>query len=94
MKNLIPGMEYLFQLKTINGLDSSTAIEKKVNTSEKITYSFSFLLFFFCIYYMHAHTHALHFISYYICSVGGEGEMCIYKKCVWLQKMRRSVRVK
>ncbi|KYO47826.1 phosphatidylinositol phosphatase PTPRQ isoform D [Alligator mississippiensis] len=32
VKNLIPGMEYLFQLKTINGLDSSTAIEKKVNT--------------------------------------------------------------
>ncbi|XP_067415989.1 phosphatidylinositol phosphatase PTPRQ isoform X3 [Emydura macquarii macquarii] len=32
VKNLIPGMDYLFQLKTIKGLDSSMTVEKKVTT--------------------------------------------------------------
>ncbi|XP_075788523.1 phosphatidylinositol phosphatase PTPRQ isoform X2 [Pelodiscus sinensis] len=32
VKNLTPGMDYLFQLKTIKGLDSSLAVEKKVTT--------------------------------------------------------------
>ncbi|XP_074980428.1 phosphatidylinositol phosphatase PTPRQ isoform X6 [Caretta caretta] len=32
VKNLTPGMDYLFQLKTIKGLDSSMAVEKKVTT--------------------------------------------------------------
>ncbi|KAM9028993.1 phosphatidylinositol phosphatase PTPRQ isoform 2-T2 [Ara ararauna] len=32
VKNLTPGMEYLFQLRTVRGLDSSPAVEKKVIT--------------------------------------------------------------
>ncbi|XP_057285376.1 phosphatidylinositol phosphatase PTPRQ isoform X1 [Pezoporus wallicus] len=32
VKNLTPGTEYLFQLKTVRGLDSSLAVEKKVIT--------------------------------------------------------------
>nr|XP_027309995.2 phosphatidylinositol phosphatase PTPRQ isoform X2 [Anas platyrhynchos] len=32
VKNLVPGMEYLFQLRTVKGLDSSVAVEKSVIT--------------------------------------------------------------
>ncbi|KAM6288701.1 phosphatidylinositol phosphatase PTPRQ [Spheniscus humboldti] len=32
VKNLAPGTEYLFQLRTVKGLDSSVAVEKKVIT--------------------------------------------------------------
>ncbi|KAK4828658.1 hypothetical protein QYF61_000376 [Mycteria americana] len=32
VKNLVPGTEYLFQLRTVKGLDSSVAVEKKVIT--------------------------------------------------------------
>ncbi|XP_030334915.1 phosphatidylinositol phosphatase PTPRQ isoform X7 [Strigops habroptila] len=32
VKNLTPGTEYLFQLRTVRGLDSSVAVEKKVIT--------------------------------------------------------------
>lgn len=34
VKNLTPGTEYIFQLTTIKGLDSSVAVEKKVITSK------------------------------------------------------------
>ncbi|XP_074936839.1 phosphatidylinositol phosphatase PTPRQ isoform X3 [Phalacrocorax aristotelis] len=32
VKNLVPGTEYFFQLRTVKGLDSSVAVEKKVIT--------------------------------------------------------------
>lgn len=34
VKNLVPGVEYLFQLRTVKGLDSSVAVEKSVITSK------------------------------------------------------------
>ncbi|OWK63035.1 Phosphatidylinositol phosphatase PTPRQ [Lonchura striata] len=36
VKNLTPGTEYIFQLRTIKGLDSSVAVKKKVITSERV----------------------------------------------------------
>lgn len=35
VKNLAPGMEYTFQLRTIKGWDSSVAVEKNVITSKE-----------------------------------------------------------
>lgn len=45
VKNLTPGTEYLFQLRTVRGLDSSLAVEKKVITSKEIPYNLSFVFF-------------------------------------------------
>jgi len=46
VKYLTPGTEYVFQLRTIKGLDSSVAVEKKVITSKEIPYNFSFFFSF------------------------------------------------
>lgn len=35
VKNLAPGMEYTFQLRTIKGWDSSVAVKKNVITSKE-----------------------------------------------------------
>lgn len=45
VKNLVPGTEYFFQLRTVKGLDSSVAVEKKVITSKEIPYNLSLFLF-------------------------------------------------
>lgn len=45
VKNLAPGTEYFFQLRTVKGLDSSVAVEKKVVTSKEIPYNLSFFFF-------------------------------------------------
>lgn len=42
VKNLIPGTEYIFQLRMVKGSDSSVAVEKKVITSKEIPYKLSF----------------------------------------------------
>lgn len=42
VKNLTPGTEYIFHLRTIKGSDSSVAAEKKVITSKEIPYKLSF----------------------------------------------------
>lgn len=42
VKNLDPGTEYLFQLRTVKGLDSSVAVERKVITSKELHYYLSF----------------------------------------------------
>lgn len=45
VKNLAPGTEYFFQLRTLKGLDFSVAVEKSVITSKGIPYNLLFFSF-------------------------------------------------